>query len=268
MGSYIQEADTLFNSMSPALRVAMIIVCSLIFVVAVISFVTDIVLSVKYVRFNRKENSAHLTGEAAARKILDANGLQNIAVKATGSMLFGNSYSHHFKKVRLRRLTRYKESLTALAMGSEKAALAVLDKEDDPDMKLRNRLFPWVTFGPLAFIPLILVGVIIDYLLLGATGTLTIVICILGLLFYASTLWLALVTLKTEKKAQERSYALLRENGMATEEEISLLKELFKLYNIQYINNVVMSMLEMIYYILRLIAVASNNGSSSSSTSD
>ncbi len=266
MRSYIEGADELFNNMSPTLRTALIVVAALILVVAVVSTVVDIVLAIKYARYNRKANSAHLTGEKAARKILDANGLQNIAVKATGSMIFGNSYGHYSKKVRLRRMTRYKESLTALAMGSEKAALAVMDKEEDPDMKTRNRLFPIVTFGPLAFIPLIVVGAIIDYLLLNASGKLTIALIVIGLVFYVSTLILSIVTLKTEKKAQKRAYELLRENGMATEEEIDMMKGLFKLYNIQYVNNIVMSVLETIYYILRLVVIFSNKGSSKGSS--
>jgi hypothetical protein len=39
-------------------------------------------------------------------------------------------------------------------MGAQKAALAILDKEGDEDMKKRIRLVPLVTFGPFAFIPL------------------------------------------------------------------------------------------------------------------
>ena len=70
---------------------------------------------------------------------------------------------------------------------------------------------------------------------------------------------------KTEKKAQERTYELLKENQMATDEEIVSLHKLFRLYNIQYINNIIISVLELIYYALRIFAMFSNNSSSSSS---
>ena len=51
---------------------------------------------------------------------------------------------------------------------------------------------------------------------------------------------------------------------MATDEEIVSLHKLFRLYNIQYINNIIISVLELIYYALRLFAMFSNNSSSSS----
>ena len=241
---------------------AIMIVAGLIVLVGVFSACVSIFLAIKYYRFNRRENSAGLDGVETARRILDANGLEHIKVKAVGSLLFGNSYSHYFKKVRLRRLTRHKKSLTALAMGSEKAALAVLDKEGDPDMKTRVRLYPIITFGPFAFSPLIIIGVVIDFLISQTVGTVTVVLAIVGLLFYVLSLVLSIKTLKTEKKAQERAYQLLRQENMATEDEIDAMHELFRLYNIQYINDIILSMLEILYYVLRIVAaVQGSNGS-------
>lgn len=260
-----QYVDNLFSG-GDFINIAILIVAGLIVLVGIFSLGVSIALSIKYIRFNRRENSAGLDGVETARAILDANGLEYIKVKAVGSLLFGNSYSHYFKKVRLRRLTRHKKSLTALAMGSEKAALAVLDKEGDPDMKARIKLYPIITFGPFAFIPLILIGVVLDILIFNATGVMTVVMAILGLLFYIFALVLSIKTLKTEKKAQERAYQLLRENNMATEEEIADLHELFRLYNIQYINDIILSMLEILYYVLRIVAATQGNSVRSSSS--
>ena len=241
------------------LQIALAIVGLLIVVVALVSLVVSIWLAVKYIKFNRKENSAGLTGEETARKVLDDHGLQHIKVKVTGSVLFGNSYSHYFKKVRLRRFTRHKTSLTALGMGAQKACLAILDKEGDPDMKKQVRLYPIITFGPFAFIPLVLVGVLLDYFVFNQSGLCTYVLGGLGLLFYVYAIVLSVLTLKTEKKAQARAYSVLRNNHLATEEELADLKELFHLYNVQYINDIIMASLELIYTILQ-IALALSKG--------
>ena len=85
-----------------ALEIALIIVGILIVIVGLVSGITSIWLTIKYFRFNRRENSLGLTGMQIARKILDDHGLEHINVKRTGSLLFGNRYSHYFKKVRLR----------------------------------------------------------------------------------------------------------------------------------------------------------------------
>lgn len=92
------------------------------------------------------------------------NELEHIKVSKNGSILFGNSYSHFFKKVRLRRLTWKKDSITSLSIAVQKASLAILDKEGDPDMAARIRMTPVIYFGPLAFIPLILIGLLLDLL--------------------------------------------------------------------------------------------------------
>lgn len=242
-----------------ALEISLAIVGGLIAIVAAVSLAVSFWLAVKYITFNRHKNSAGLTGQEVARKILDDNGLSHIKVKVTGSILFGNSYSHYFKKVRLRRFTRNKTSLTSLGMGAQKAALAILAKEGDPDMKKRIRLVPFITFGPYAFIPLILVGAFLDYMIFNSTGWITLALGILGFLFYVYAIVLSIVTLKTERKAQDKAYQILKDKAIVTEEELAGLKELFHLYNIQYVNDIILASLELLYLILEIaIAVKSD----------
>ena len=238
-----------------AFEIALAIVGCLIAVVGAYALCVSVWLMIKYVKFNRKQNSAGLTGQEVARKILDDNGLNHIAVKATGSLLFGNSYSHYFKKVRLRRFTRHERSLTSLGMGAQKACLAILDKEGDKDMRKRIRLYPLITFGPFAFIPLITIGALLDYFLLNQTGIITLIAGGLGFLFYAYAIVLSVLTLKTEKKAQQRAYQILEEKNLVTNEELKALKELFHLYNVQYIHDIILASLELLYYAIEIISL-------------
>ena len=147
-----EMADGGLNGVSDAVILAMSVVCGLLIVASIIALGVSIYLAISYVRYNKKQNSCGRTGEEIARTILDKNGLQKIKVSKTGSILFGNSYSHYFKKVRLRRLTWKKQSVTSLAMAAQKSALAVLDKENDKDMRTRIRLTPLIYFGPIAFL--------------------------------------------------------------------------------------------------------------------
>ena len=246
-----------------ALEIALMIVGALIVVVGGVSGVIQLWLIVKYYKYNRIENSARMTGMEIARSILDANGLQKIKVKRTGSLLFGNSYSHYFKKVRLRGLIRHETSLTSIGMGAQKAALAILDKEGDRDMKKRIRLVPIITFGPFMFIPLVLVGIALDFFVFdGNSGVCTLVLGAVGLLFYVYSIVLSVLTLKTEKKAQERAYVILQQNYGITDQELNALKELFHLYNIQYVNDIILASLELLYTALEIaIAVKGNSKS-------
>lgn len=247
------------QNVSPAILGAIYFVGGLIILVAAVSVIVSIWLTLQYIVYNRRKNARNLTGNDAARHILDQNGLQHIKVSVVGSLMFGNSYSHYFKKVRLRRLTVRKPSIASLAMGAEKAALAVLDKENDPDMKKRVALTPLIYFGPLAFVPLLVVGVIVDFIFFGFSGVVSLIALVAAFLFYVLSFVLSIMVLKTEIKAQDRACRILQYENMATAEEIVMIKKLFKLYNIQYVNDIVLELLQLILRILQFVAKAQSN---------
>ena len=257
-----EMADGTLDGVSEGVIIAMSVVVGLLIIASIFAFGITIYLSISYVRYNKKQNSCGKTGEQIARKILDHHELGHIKVSKTGSIMFGNSYSHYFKKVRLRRLTWQKRSVTSLAMAAQKSALAVLDKENDAEMRTRVRLTPLIYFGPIAFVPMVVIGVLLDVLL--STGFCGILFTVLGLGFYLLSFVMSILVLKTEKKAQKRAYEIMKEEGLATEEELESCKKLFRLYNIEYINDMVIALLELIYRVLQIIAYVQNSSSSSS----
>ncbi len=259
-------ADGALDGVSEGIILAMGAVLGLILIVSIFALIVSICLAISYAKYNRKHNSRNQTGEHIARAILDKHDLSHIKVSKTGSILFGNSYSHFFKKVRLRRLTWQKKSVTSLAMAAQKSALAILDKENDPDMRTRIRLTPLIYFGPVAFVPMVIIGVALDMFILKTnTGSWTILLTVLGFAFYLLSLVMSILVLKTEKKAQARALDIMMEDGLATDEELKMSKKLFKLYNIEYINNIIIALLELIYRVLQIIAYSQNSSSSSQS---
>lgn len=246
---------------SDGIAIAMLIVAVLIIVFAIIGFVISFILWLKYHKLNKTKNSCGMTGEQVARKILDDNGLSHIKVKATGSLIWGNSYSHFFKKIRLRRFTYKKDSVTSLAMAAQKSSLAIMDKEDDPIMKTRNVLIPIQFFGPMMFIPLVVIGVLIDIIIAVNTDSnpkfiATFICAGFGVLFYAVAFALTVVILKAETKAQAKSLEILKAEKLATDEEIEEIRGLYKLYNLEYINNMIMAFLELLLRVLQIVAGA------------
>lgn len=256
-------AEGSLDGVSNGIILALVIVGALLVIASIVALVVSIFLAISYVKYNRTQNSSGKTGEEVARSILDENGLQNIKVSKNGSILFGNSYSHYFKKVRLRRLTWKKQSVTSLAMAAQKSSLAVLDKENDPDMKKLVRLTPLIYLGPLAFVPMVIIGALLDlYVVKSDNAICLIVLTAIALLFYLASFVMSLLVLKTEKKAQKRAYEIMKNDGLASAKELESCKKLFKLYNIEYVNNMVIALLELIYRVLQIIAYVQNASSS------
>lgn len=261
-----ESSNGAFDGVSDSIIIAMAVVGIALLIMSIIALVVSIILGICYMKYNRTNNSANQTGEVIAREVLDKNELQHIKVSKNGSILFGNSYSHFFKKVRLRRLTWQKTSVSSMAMAVQKSCLAILDKENDPDMKARIRMTPIIYFGPLAYIPLVIIGAIIDYFVFnGESANFTIIFTCAGTLIYVVSFIMSIKVMKTEKKAQERALSVMKEDGIATDEEVTMCKKLFKLYNIEYINNMIIALLELVYRVLQIIAYIQNSSSKSSS---
>lgn len=261
MGNALTNLINNWPKYPPVLRVSMAVVIGLLVVCALVSIVVSIYLAISYHKYNKKQNSIGRTGKEIAEGLLKVYDLGHIQVKCSGSILFGNSYSHYFKKVRLRRMTWKKDSVSSMAMAVQKTCLAILDKEQDPDMVTRVRLTPFIYLGPIACIPLIIIGVLLDMLILHTGGKIAVVLTVLGLALYALSFVMSLMELKTEVKAQNRAYQVAREQGIATEEEIDDMKKLFRLYNIEYINNMITALLELALRILSIVADANSSGS-------
>ena len=75
---------------------------------------------------------------------------------------------------------------------------------------------------------------------------------------------MSLMVLKTEVKAQGKALEILEKDNLANEEEREMMKSLFKLYNIQYVNDLILEFLELLLRILMIFARMQSSSSSSS----
>ena len=139
-----------------------------------------------------------------------------------------------------------------------------LDKEGDKDMKTRIILTPFIYFGPLMFLPIIIIGVLLDIFLFNFSGVASVIAAVLGLALYVISFVMSLMVLKTEVKAQGKALEILEKDNLANEEEREMMKSLFKLYNIQYVNDLILEFLELLLRILMIFARMQSSSSSSS----
>lgn len=231
------------------LSVFMTVAVAVLVVASVFGLITAILLAMGLSRYRHQPNSLGRTGGEIARQLLDERELKKIKVAASGSILWGNSYSPLLKKVRLGRLVHGRKSLAAMAMAVQKACLAVLDDQDRDAFRARRAGVMYL--GPLALLPLMVVGALLEWFLSGG-GWIVFSFTVLALVLYGIS-WVAAVRgLKQEKQAQAMAMDRMETEGYATAEERKLCKKLYRLYNVEYCNNMVLGILELFYRCLQV----------------
>ncbi len=241
---------TLAEAQDPVILI-MTFVIALLVILSLFALMVSIWLAISYAKHHHRQNTAGKTGRELARRVLDDHGLTKLKVASSGSILLGSSCSHLFKKVRLPRRAADAASVTALATAVRTSCLAILDARDDPGMKARRRATPLICLGPWALIPLMLLGWALD-LIASAKGWCTLAFTLLAVVLYLIALVLAFRGLKTEKAAQTMALDLMTDDTLASAEELAQCKKLYRLHTVEYVNNMFLAPLELIYRLVQL----------------
>lgn len=223
------------------------------------AIVVKIMVASKYIRYNRTEVQNGLTGETAARLLLDNLGLEDVKVVKSNwimAWLFGNCYRTGKKIIRLRPNVFNKSSVTAIGIASQKVALAMQHKRGEKMVVIRSTLLPVIQFAPMMFVPLVVVGIAIDILISNTVGLISLLVVGLGLLYYIVAFILTLVTIPIENKANKEALEYLKKTNMLNESEQGILSSMFKTFILSYIADFILSLLYLIKYIYKLLNVS------------
>ncbi|HHY58186.1 MAG TPA: zinc metallopeptidase [Chloroflexi bacterium] len=182
-----------------------------------------------------------MTGAQAARAILDANGLYNVAVERVGGML-SDHYDPGHKVLRLSESVYGTPSVAAVGVAAHEAGHALQDKLHYGPLRLRSAIVPAVSIGswlgPIIFM--------IGFFMSGVTGN---TIAIIGLLFFGMTAVFALVTLPVEFDASKRAKQQLASTGLMSPQEIKGVDQVLDAAALTYVAAAVQAILTMLYYV-------------------
>ena len=250
------------------LAIAYLAVGVLIAIMAIVATVMKCIIWVRYSRANKMAISTRMTGLEAARYVLDKEGLDYVTVKKAGffrEAIFGNYYNIATKTIYLRSVLGKidnKQSVTSMALGIQKAALAMLCEGGDKKAVARNRMHLIGLFGPFLFIPLVIVGMILDFMVFNTNGLISIVMMSLSGVFVIMGFVVTYLNIPVEKKANEIALKLMKVHGLANDEELKVMEDVFKAYIISYICDFILEILRMVQWILEIIIKLKGNKSS------
>ncbi len=209
-------------------------------VIILIPIIAQINISTSYSKYKKLGNSKKISGFEVARKILDANGLDDIYVVETSGNLTDH-YDPSRKVIKLSRDIFKGESIAAMAVAAHECGHAIQDKENYTFMRIRSFLVPVVNLVSSFSWVVIFIGLLTEYFQIFYIG---IALISIGLLFQ-------LITLPVEFDASKRAKKELEKLKISNNEEAVGVKKMLTAAALTYVAGVLTSVLE----IIRLIAI-------------
>jgi Zn-dependent membrane protease YugP len=195
-------------------------------------------------RYSKVRNHLGMTGSQAARRVLDANGLYDVAIEAVPGEL-SDHYDPRKRVLRLSQPVYNVPSIAAIAVAAHEAGHAIQHANAYAPLQARTAIVPVVNIGSnLGFI------VLFAGLLLASQPVAWLGVGLFGL----STLF-ALITLPVEFDASRRAKAMLLQlgiidGGVAGGEEAKGIERVLGAAAWTYIAGFAASVLTLLYYVM------------------
>ena len=149
-----------------------------------------------------------VTGAEVARRLLDAQGLQDVAIELTPGIL-SDHYDPRSKTLRLSQSVYFTPSVAAAGIAAHEAGHALQDAEDYLPMEARTYIVPIAQLAAQVAPWLFIAGLLLEI------DTLTWI----GVILFGSSFLLALLTLPVEFNASARAKQLLVTHGIIRGDE-------------------------------------------------
>ena len=192
-----------------------------------------------YAKMAQIPSENRLTGAQVARRLLDAQGLQNVQIERVPGELTDH-YDPREKVLRLSDGVYGSISVAAQGIVAHETGHAVQDKENYAYLKLRGAIVPAVNIGSNFGWVLLLLGIFT-----GAIG-----IAWLGVALFSLGTVFALVTLPVEFDASNRAMKLLASNGLVSRGEYGEAKSVLDAAALTYLAAAAGAILQLLYYIM------------------
>lgn len=172
----------------------------------------QIKVSSTYSKYSRVRSKLGISGAMAAREMLNKSEIYDVSVRAIDGNLTDN-YNPQTDVVSLSQSTHDNTSVAAIGVAAHEIGHVMQQKSDYFPIKLRSALVPVVNFGSRAFLPIFIVGILLETIAVSYAEIFGFLINLSILLYGLSTLF-ALITLPVEFNASKRAKLCLVKYGI------------------------------------------------------
>ena len=201
-------------------------------------------------KYNRISNSRGMTGEQAARMILDRNGLTYVKIEHISGELTDH-YDPRDNVIRLSSSVYNSTSIGAVGVAAHEAGHAVQHAEEYTPIKIRNAIIPACNIGSNVGPLMIIIGCLF-------AGTFGKSLIFFGILLFSLVALFQLVTLPVEFDASGRALSVIRDSGIFDEQDYKGAKKVLSAAAMTYVAALVTTISQIIYYAVRFLGVGHN----------
>ena len=221
----------------------------------ILSLFASIKVRTAFSKYNKVPNSSGATGYDTVRQLMDANDIHDVQI----GQINGHLTDHYHPKkaiVNLSDDTFNNSSIAAVAVAAHEMGHVMQNKTGYLFFKIRSFLVPIVNFGQHLAFPLVIIGVILDYLYLTANPETGFYIAMIGVILYGGSLLFALITLPVELNASKRAKQMLLSANILSDDEMRGAKKVLSAAALTYVASLLTSL---VYFLRFLIRVSISN---------
>ena len=215
----------------------------------ILSLVASAKVNSSFKRYSEVHSKRGLSAVDAARRVLQANGVTDVAIEQVSGHL-----TDHFDPkdnvIRLSDSVYGSTSVAAIGVACHEAGHAVQHAVGYVPVKIRTAIVPITNIGSKLSIPLIFIGIALSYL-----GEFYSYIAYVGVALFSLCVIFQLVTLPTEFNASRRAIKALSENGILDEQELKGAKKVLSAAAMTYVAALAVAVMQL----LRLLIIVGNS---------
>ncbi|WP_311487792.1 zinc metallopeptidase [uncultured Helcococcus sp.] len=202
-----------------------------------VSMLASAKVSSNYAKYSRVRSSSGLTGEQAARKILEQNGIYDVDIQPINGQLTDH-YDPRDKTIRLSENVYGSDSVSAVSIAAHEVGHAIQDNEAYAFLRFRAALVPVVNFTSRFTFILIMLG-----LFLNIAGLVD-----LGIILFSASVLFHIVTLPVEFDASNRAMKHLVNYSIISSEEKTGTKKVLGAAAMTYVASTLVSVIQLLRF--------------------
>ena len=193
-----------------------------------------------YAQFKVQGNFKKYSGAQAARRMLDAAGLNDVAIEQIRGSLTDH-YDPRYRVLRLSQTVYGVNSVAAVSVACHEAGHAIQHEEEYTPLLMRNNIVPIVNFASQLSWPLIVFGII-----LGASSGIGDMLFMIGVIAFLAVILFHAITLPVEFNASSRAMSHMESLGIIMDDEKRGARKVLSAAAMTYVASLAMAIMNLI----------------------